>query len=259
MLSRALLRDPDQGAAVRQRLSARYSHLLLDEFQDTDPIQIELAVRIAAAEPLSDQAGDAPWNEVPVAPGHLFVVGDPKQSIYRFRRADISVFMAAAKRLGLEGGGVVELSANFRTVRPIIDWVNTTFGMLMAEPPDVELDAPSQPTYVALGANTRNHRQSVRPSHCWGERTSRRLLRPSSALQRRAMLRRPSAERSAKAGASAMAPARWRPAELGDITVLVPARAPHCPSSRTRWKRPTSHTEPNRARSCTRPGPSVTF
>ena len=68
-----------------------------------------------------------------MAPGHLFVVGDPKQSIYRFRRADIATFLRAAERFGAEGGGVVELTANFRTVEPIIQWVNHTFFELMGE------------------------------------------------------------------------------------------------------------------------------
>ena len=69
----------------------------------------------------SEAAGSEPWDEVDVAPGHLFVVGDPKQSIYRFRRADIATFLRAAERFGAEGGGVVELTANFRTVEPIIE------------------------------------------------------------------------------------------------------------------------------------------
>ena len=142
VLARALLRDPDHGPAVRATLHDRYDRLLLDEFQDTDPIQIELAVRIAAADPRSTAAGTERWDEVDVAPGHLFVVGDPKQSIYRFRRADIATFLRAAERFGAEGGGVVELTANFRTVEPIIDWVNHTFAALMGEGDDVARVAP---------------------------------------------------------------------------------------------------------------------
>ena len=123
VLARKVLRDPVQGPVVRAALHERYQRLLLDEFQDTDPIQIELAVRIAAAEP--EHADEDAWRDVDVAPGRLFVVGDPKQSIYRFRRADISVFMAARERFA--PGGPVELTANFRTVAPVIDWVNATF------------------------------------------------------------------------------------------------------------------------------------
>ena len=64
VLARSLLRDPEHGAAVRTRLHERYTRLLLDEFQDTDPIQIELATRIAAADPGSAEAGTAEWFEV---------------------------------------------------------------------------------------------------------------------------------------------------------------------------------------------------
>ncbi len=95
------------------------------------------------------RAGTAPWDEVEVAPGHLFVVGDPKQSIYRFRRADISTFLGAARRFGAAGGRV-ELTANFRTVGPIIAWVNSTFGALMSEVATVALPAPCQPDFIPL-------------------------------------------------------------------------------------------------------------
>ena len=152
VLVRALLRDPLHGPVVRARLQSRYQRLLLDEFQDTDPIQIELAVRIAAADPTSYSAGTAPWGELAVEPGHLFVVGDPKQSIYRFRRADISTYLTAHRRFGVEAGGAVELTANFRSVSPIIEWVNATFSRLMSEPDEVEMPVQSQPGFVALVA-----------------------------------------------------------------------------------------------------------
>jgi len=90
VLGRSVLRDPAHGVEVRAALRERYQHLLLDEFQDTDPIQVELAVLIASSDP---DAAAKPWWEVEVDPGRLFFVGDPKQSIYRFRRADISVFL----------------------------------------------------------------------------------------------------------------------------------------------------------------------
>ena len=148
VLARKVLRDPEQGPVVRAALHERYQRLLLDEFQDTDPIQIELAVRIAALDPLE---ADAPrWADVEVEPGRLFVVGDPKQSIYRFRRADISVFMAARERFAPAPEGAVELTANFRTVAPVIDWVNATFRTLLEEPADTEVPYPSQPAYIDL-------------------------------------------------------------------------------------------------------------
>jgi len=91
VLTRDLLRSPHHGSAVRAALQQRYRRLLLDEFQDTDPIQIELAARIAGG----TDADAADWREVHVPGGSLFVVGDPKQSIYRFRRANIATYLDA--------------------------------------------------------------------------------------------------------------------------------------------------------------------
>jgi ATP-dependent exoDNAse (exonuclease V) beta subunit len=219
VLARALLRRPD----VRRRAHERYQRLLLDEFQDTDPIQIELAVRIAAADPQCERAGTAPWDEVEVAPGHLFVVGDPKQSIYRFRRADISIFLGAARRFGA-GGGRVELMANFRTVAPIIAWVNSTFGALMSEAATVALPAPSQPDYIPLvpTRTAAEHGPAVsvlgREPHPTG--TGADELRAAEAAEVAATVARAVSEgwqvHDSQGG--------WRPARLGDITVLVPSR-----------------------------------
>jgi ATP-dependent exoDNAse (exonuclease V) beta subunit len=226
VLARALLRDAVHGPAVRAALHERYDRLLLDEFQDTDPIQIELAVRIAAVDPRSPSAGSEPWDRLDVAPGHLFVVGDPKQSIYRFRRADISTFLRAAERFGSGGGGMVELTANFRTVKPIIDWVNHTFAALMSESADVTMPVDSQPAYLALEA-TRSApgtgpalailgRQEHEPG------TTADDLRTAEARDVAAAVTRVidegwQVDNTNTGGA-------WRPARLGDITVLVPAR-----------------------------------
>jgi len=130
---------------VRRQLHQRYTHLLLDEFQDTDPIQLELAVRITA-DPAQQPAD---WQLLRPLPGRLTVVGDPKQSIYRFRRADIAQFLRASDQIGAQRA---TLSANFRSASPIIDWVNTTMGRLITLEPDV------QPAYEPLiAARTGGH------------------------------------------------------------------------------------------------------
>ncbi len=113
-------------ADVRRALRQRYSHLLIDEFQDTDPLQVELAVLIAAPE--SEQSG--PWSDVRTEPGRLFFVGDAKQSIYRFRRADISLFLDVRARVA---DAVLDLVANFRSAPGIVEWVNAVFGALIGE------------------------------------------------------------------------------------------------------------------------------
>ena len=138
VLARDLLTSPAHGAAVRAALQQRYRRLLLDEFQDTDPIQAELAVRIAAG-----AGGGTPgWADVPVPEGSLFVVGDPKQSIYRFRRADIATYLTAQQRIG----GQVVLHTNFRTTAPVLAWINHVFAQLITAEPG------SQPAYHPLAA-----------------------------------------------------------------------------------------------------------
>jgi ATP-dependent exoDNAse (exonuclease V) beta subunit len=137
--ARRLLRSPVHGPEVRASLRQRYTRLLLDEFQDTDPIQIELAALIATSD--TDVDG-RDWTELDIEPGRLFLVGDPKQSIYRFRRADISVYLAARDRFP----GGPELTVNFRTVAPVIEWINHVFAVLIQPEP------LSQPAYVALSA-----------------------------------------------------------------------------------------------------------
>ena len=122
VLARRLLREDP---SVRRRLHQRFRHLLIDEFQDTDPIQVELAVRIAAD---PDHDTDLAWDEVDVEPGRLFFVGDPKQSIYRFRRADIDLFARTAER---HHAGATRLDTNFRTVAPVVEFCNELFRELI--------------------------------------------------------------------------------------------------------------------------------
>ena len=127
---------------ARASLHRRYRQILLDESQDTDPIQIEIATLIAGDVGDSDEPGSVnvagderfvpdAWTDVGVAPGRLFFVGDPKQSIYRFRRADIGLYLSARDRFGTQIGSLTKLQVNFRTAEPIIDWVNAVFADLI--------------------------------------------------------------------------------------------------------------------------------
>jgi len=113
-------------AAVRGHFQQRYTHLLIDEFQDTDPIQAEIAFFIAADAKAMGQAAvsEKDWKKLLIAPGKLFVVGDPKQSIYRFRRADIATVHDVAALLG---DCRLPLQQNFRSQEPVIGWVNSIF------------------------------------------------------------------------------------------------------------------------------------
>ncbi|HSJ32303.1 MAG TPA: UvrD-helicase domain-containing protein [Longimicrobiales bacterium] len=142
MFAARLLRD---SPPARRELSDRYRFLLVDEFQDTDPIQAEVLFLLASDEELDifehtpdvDTPGDwrppfASWRHLTPRPGALFVVGDPKQSIYRFRRADMMLYQQVRRRFEQWGessghGGVVELTANFRSRKPIEEFVNAIF------------------------------------------------------------------------------------------------------------------------------------
>ncbi len=119
--------------AVRADLAGRYARLLIDEVQDTDPVQARIMFLLAG-----ENADSQDWRQAVPRPGSLFIVGDPKQSIYRFRRADIVVYQEMKERIRAAGGKVVGLSSNFRSHPSIVDWVNQTYG------PDADgLDAPS--------------------------------------------------------------------------------------------------------------------
>jgi ATP-dependent exoDNAse (exonuclease V) beta subunit/RecB family exonuclease len=114
-----LLREKPE---VRCDFARRYRFLFVDEFQDTDPIQAEIIVLLTAADPLA-----AEWRTAKVSPGRLFVVGDPQQSIYRFRRASIDVFDEVTKRITDSGGELLHLTTNFRTTEELVAWVNGHF------------------------------------------------------------------------------------------------------------------------------------
>ncbi|MDQ0635082.1 ATP-dependent helicase/nuclease subunit A [Arthrobacter pascens] len=127
--------------AVHRALHDRYRYIMLDEFQDTDPIQAELATRIST----TDVCGPDGWEQLQIPPGRLFTVGDPKQSIYRFRRADIATYLAAQRRFSSDAASrIASLETNFRSTGKLLEWINGTFE---------ELIVPSgtiQPEYQAL-------------------------------------------------------------------------------------------------------------
>ncbi|MBA3270454.1 MAG: UvrD-helicase domain-containing protein, partial [Acidobacteria bacterium] len=123
--ARDLVRDV---AEVRHEFQRRFRFILVDEFQDTDPLQADLLWMLAADEP-AGFAGNP--LDLPVRPGALFVVGDPKQSIYRFRRADVGVYHRVRRRL-LDGGALaVTLQTSFRSVPEIQRAVNAAFSAHM--------------------------------------------------------------------------------------------------------------------------------
>ncbi|MDP1822808.1 MAG: UvrD-helicase domain-containing protein [Archangium sp.] len=135
LLTRNLLRDHH---SVRESLQERFKRVFVDEFQDTDPLQSEIVLLLAS----DDAAVSAPFATRPV-PGKLFVVGDPKQSIYRFRRADILLYERVKQHLLSCGAEVLYLSTSFRSTPGIQAAVNAAFSTVMT--------GEHQATYVPLG------------------------------------------------------------------------------------------------------------
>ena len=136
--ARDLLRDHDD---VRQSLAQRFSRVLVDEFQDTDPLQTEIFWRLCGEPPAQDGAAD--WVSFIIRPGALFLVGDPKQAIYRFRGADVNAYVRARDAfIAQDGGSFLSISTNFRSCAPILTFVNERFEAL--------LSSDGQPGFTAL-------------------------------------------------------------------------------------------------------------
>ena len=136
--ARNLLRDHDE---VRRSLAARFAHVLVDEFQDTDPLQTEIFWRLCGEPPAGGASAD--WSAFTIRHGALFLVGDPKQAIYRFRGADVSAYVRARDAyLAQDPDSVMAISTNFRSCAPILTYVNDRFAAL--------LSSDGQPGFTAL-------------------------------------------------------------------------------------------------------------
>ena len=151
--ARNLVRD---NVVVRRGFQSRFKRVFVDEFQDTDPLQAEILLLLTA-----DDETESDWRRVKPKPGSLFLVGDPKQSIYRFRRADVGVYREVSDRLEKIGARRVHLRTSFRSVPGIQACVNDAFSRVMTgdeftlQAPYVELAGhrpalPNQPSIVAL-------------------------------------------------------------------------------------------------------------
>jgi ATP-dependent exoDNAse (exonuclease V) beta subunit len=119
--TRNLLRSEER---VHEEVAARYRRILVDEYQDTDPIQSEILFLISS-EPISADS----WDGRRLRPGALFMVGDPKQAIYRFRRADLKSYLRARSAIEAQfPGNVLQISTNFRSGKRILEHVDRIFA-----------------------------------------------------------------------------------------------------------------------------------
>jgi ATP-dependent exoDNAse (exonuclease V) beta subunit len=151
--TRDLIRDNPE---VRGSFQDRFKRIFVDEFQDTDPLQAEILLLLAAGD-----AAATNWREIRPLRGKLFLVGDPKQSIYRFRRADVGIYRNVYEMLQAAGAKRVTLRTSFRARANIQRAINAAFAPVMTGDPGMlqaayvplepfRTDAAEQPSVVAL-------------------------------------------------------------------------------------------------------------
>jgi ATP-dependent helicase/nuclease subunit A len=196
---------------ARTYFRRRFPVLLVDEFQDTDPVQTDIALCIASDEEPGDD-----WLELAPRPGGLTVVGDPKQSIYRFRRADMAIYDSV--RLGPLAGGEARLLQNFRSVAGVLDFANTVFNQVLVEQEGVQ---PGNTTLEVGTATLTNESLSVCVVHGEPVDTSADGVRTEEARVLATTIRQAVESgwpvRDRETGAE-------RPATYGDVVVLLPRR-----------------------------------
>jgi len=200
---RNLLRD---SAGARDMLRARFAAMLIDEFQDTDPLQVDIAFAYA-----EDPASGA------LEPGRLFLVGDPKQSIYRFRRADMAIYAETRTRVRDASGHLPELALNRRSRATVLDFVNVTFAAIIGGGDSPSVQPPYRPVHADRNAVLGG------PGVAWiGGPVDRqaREARTHEAEQIAAYCRAVPAQGWQVSGAEGVRPATYR-----DIAILVPTRS----------------------------------
>ncbi len=136
---------------VHERLDYRLKHLLVDEFQDTSPLQVALLTHLTQGwEGETDRS--------------IFLVGDPMQSIYRFRKADVGLFLRVRQRgLGKIQPISLQLYRNNRSYPAVIDWINTTFAQVFATEDDIIRGAVRYESCVASKPNVADAGVMIHP------------------------------------------------------------------------------------------------
>ena len=126
-LRNMLKRDAGADGKLIRYIYDRHSYFLIDEFQDTNPMQAEVFFYLSAEHPVPQ------WSACVPRPGSLFIVGDPKQSIYRFRSADVTSFLKVKSLFEKNGGSILSLSRNFRSTRALCGYFNRAFTALLPQ------------------------------------------------------------------------------------------------------------------------------
>ena len=145
--------------AVRSELKKRYKSVMIDEFQDTDLAQGQLLLFLSEAQ----NSAAKKWQDIVLEQGKLFVVGDPKQSIYRFRGANISAYEKFLKLMQEQKAKTCRLTTNFRSCKNIISFVNKWGQNAIKEQKLI------QPPYAALDAGKEEVGEKVKFLQITGE------------------------------------------------------------------------------------------
>jgi ATP-dependent helicase/nuclease subunit A len=212
---RDLLRDHRE---VRAFYQGQLDHVFVDEFQDTDPLQAEIVLFLCER-----GASAGGWREVNVAPGKLTLVGDPKQSIYRFRRADIAVYDEVRSIVSRGPHLVAPLTTNFRSAPGLIAWVNDRFDAILGEA------KAGEPAFDPAAGRVRNERLVAGRGGAAGPKVTVLPLGAEGAKadEHRALEARAIAAwlraTVARGDAEVVDPVtkRTRPARFGDVAILA--------------------------------------
>ncbi|MCM3547355.1 ATP-dependent exoDNAse beta subunit [Niallia circulans] len=184
-----LLQIPKVAAACQ----SAYTHIMVDEFQDTNQVQLQIVQAIN--------------------PAHLFFVGDEKQSIYRFRGADVAIMNEMAKKAAeLNEGELIHLQENYRTAPQIVELVNELFAHVMA--PGGEDALPYATSYVPLKAGRKpyTNKQALASFH--------QLEKSNEARSFASLLQQTIADGMIEVeGEGKVRQAKWN-----DVAVLLPSR-----------------------------------
>lgn len=127
-LRQMLVNDSKKDGKLIEYINNRHSYYLIDEFQDTNPLQAEIFFYLSAIDPKHKS-----WRDCKPKPGSLFIVGDPKQSIYRFRAADVSSYLNIKKMFNDDDNVVRYLVNNFRSKNEIKSYFNDVFNELLPD------------------------------------------------------------------------------------------------------------------------------
>ena len=209
--ARDLLRDHPE---VRARARERFQRIFVDEFQDTDPLQAEI-VWCLGADPRGPSSTD--YLAGALMPGKVFVVGDPKQSIYRFRRADIALYVRIYAQA--DASSKVRLTQNFRSVASVLGWVNHHFQRDMRERSGVQAEyVDLHPTSTIADRSDHTHGVYVvggkvdgNAERAWLEEAEQVAAVARQAVETGWIVRDPT-------------DGQLRPARYRDVCVLMPSR-----------------------------------